>query len=77
MLIKCTLYDTVKGNEFQRCVLIRKIFFWYSSQLKIGATQDSINPTMTLKEDKLVSFNWFARYGRLQLLASVLNYSRN
>lgn len=47
MLIKFGLYDTVKGNEFQRCALIRKIFFWYSSQLKIGATQDSINLMMT------------------------------
>lgn len=47
MLIKPRLHDTVKGNKFQKCVIIRKIFFWYSNKLNIGATQETINLIMT------------------------------
>lgn len=47
MLIKSRLHDTVKGIEFQKCVIIRKIVFWYSNQLNIGATQETINLIMT------------------------------
>jgi len=73
ILVKPRLRDTVKGNEFQRCMITRRILFWYSNQLKIGATQETINLIMTWKEDKLVPLNSFPRYGGLQLWSNVLN----
>lgn len=73
MLIKSRLHDTIKGNKFQKCVIIRKMFFWYSNQLNMGATQETINLIMTCKEDKLVSLNSSPRYGRLKFLTGGLN----
>lgn len=73
MLIKPRLHDTVKGNKFQKCVISRKIFFWYFNKLNIGATQETINLIMTGKEDKLVSLNSSPRYGRLKFFISVLS----